>query len=110
MKELLDAVSKEQAYLFLEAPDIYYAAAIMHDCRFVHGKGDRTVILDLVLKNGEKYPAIKEKLIILQSGTFKDSHVYRDTFKVYLPKFSINKSYIKNLWVKLVKKHATLSN
>jgi hypothetical protein len=53
---------------------------------------------------------MKEKLIILQSGCFKDFHVYRDTFKIYLPKFSVNKSYVKRLWVKLVKKHATLSN
>lgn len=57
--------SSESATLFLASPDIYYAAAVLVQGDFLIGRGDKTAILDEILRNGAAYPALKDKLTIL---------------------------------------------
>jgi hypothetical protein len=68
---------------FLDAPDVYFAAAVMNYESFYMGKGDRTEILNMILRAPETCKAIKDKLILLQKDTFLDKNfkLFKDNWQ-----------------------------
>jgi len=96
--------------LFYNAPDIYVAAAVlkMHD--FFNGRGDVSSILRLFRKSVTALPAPKEKLQLLQMGTFYGVKLYSDEFKDYPNRFPISRVKLFKLWLGLVRtKHRMTS-
>lgn len=98
------------ASIFLEAPDIYYAAAVLAQGDFFEGRGDRAAILSLMISSGGDYPAIKDKLALVQMGMFYNVKLFKDTYKDYPPRFGINKHRSYRLWLSLVRQKQVLSN
>ena len=87
----------------MEAPDIYYAAAVMVQQKIYVGKGDTTAIIDGFIQ-GTRSSAIKDKLLLLQMGRFYNVNLYGDSFKSYPDRFETNKHRVFKLWLNLVKK------
>jgi hypothetical protein len=104
--------SSMSAGLFLEAPDIYYAAAVLAQGEFFEGRGDRAAIITLIISNGGAYPAIKDKLMLIQMGTFYNVKLFKDDFAKhgYPARFGINKHRSYQLWLSLVRQKHVLSN
>lgn len=94
----------------MTAPDVYYAASVMYNSAFYHGKGDRKVVLEMITNNGEQYKAVGDKLALLVRGVFQGKQLFKDSYKEYLKEFAINKSQVQKLWVKLVKQCKILTN
>lgn len=63
-------LSSEQAKNFLNTPDIYYAAAVMVQGGFYIGRGDVTQILRKIMKEGQNFPVVKDKIRLLLAGTY----------------------------------------
>jgi hypothetical protein len=64
----------------------------MYNSAFYHGKGDRKVILEIILREAEAYQAIAGKLTLLVRGKYQGLQLFKDSFKEYLKEFKINKS------------------
>ncbi len=109
------AASSKSAELFLETPDIYLAAAVMVQEGFYIGKGDSKAIVRGIVKNGQQYKAVKDKLKLIIMGSFFGTHLYRDNFKVYPARFNQSahtKKYnaVHKLWISLVRQKQVLTN
>ena len=57
-------LASEAASLFINAPDIYYAAAVMIMLQFYMGRGDRSQILNAIFTTPQ-VQALKEKLQLI---------------------------------------------
>ena len=74
---------------------------------FYIGKGDSTAIVRGIVKNGNLYKVVKDKLKLIIMGSLFGTHLYRDSFKVYPAKFNqsnrrkFNAVYM--LWLSLVR-------
>lgn len=53
------------ASIFLEAPDIYYAAAVLAQGSFLNGRGDKTAIINGIINGASAIPAVKDKLMLI---------------------------------------------
>lgn len=45
---------------------------------FFIGKGDATAIVKGIIKNGNQYKVVKDKLKLIIMGSFFGTHLYRD--------------------------------
>ena len=107
--ELQSAQSYMSANLFIEAPDIYYAAAVMVQLKLYIGKGDIRNILRMLVKT-QNAVATKDKLMLLQMGTFFSVRLISDHFNVYPDRFRIGRQTQYRLWLNLVRKRGLLTN
>eukprot|EP00347_Sterkiella_histriomuscorum_P012111 403369855 len=107
---LQGALSSEQAILFLETPNIYYAAAVMVQSGFYLGRGDRSQIFQKIIKQGNQYAVIKEKIKILLSGHYQNERLFKDNIKDYPDEFHTGKFYEYRLWLALVRQKQVLTN
>ena len=96
-------LASKGANLFIEAPDKYFAAAVMSIQGFYIGKGDRTQIIHSMMKMGTKCRAIKEKLILIQHGTFLGTKIFMDKWKDDHEDLLVGHDYIFQLWLSLVR-------
>lgn len=64
----------------MEAPDIYFAAAVMVQQKIYIGKGESAALLDGLMQ-GVKHSALKDKCMLLQMGRFYNVNLYADNFK-----------------------------
>ena len=104
------AASSQSASIFLDAPDKYYAAAVLLQEGFFVGKGDRTRIIHMIKKAGGFCKAIKEKLQLLQMSTYQGQKLFKDACKGSPNNLNINKHMQYKLWIELVRQKGVLSN
>jgi len=109
VSEFQSSMSSEMAQLFYNAPDVYYAAAILHSSGIYIGKGDTSSILRMFIKSNEPLKAAKDKLILLQMGMFHNVKMFADKFKAYPSKFNLCPRRIHKLWLKMVRVREDLS-
>ena len=58
----------------LNAPDIFYAAAVLTRAEFFEGRGDRTKLIEFILANDPTlYPKLGKKLRLLNTKSIGDS-------------------------------------
>lgn len=102
-------MSSETATQFYEAPDIYYAAAIMAQNQIFIGKGDTASIVKQLCKSKDPCPAAQDKLILLQMGMFHNQKLFADEFKVYPDKFKFKNRNVFKIWLAMVRKRHDLT-
>lgn len=108
---LLSAQSMQSAEVFLNAPDIYFAASILLNDKLLIGSGDRTRIIHTIRKAGSKCLVIKDKLILLQKVKFLGFKMFHDDFKKWQPEdlaISRHEKYL--MWLTLVRQKQALTN
>jgi len=100
--------SEEDVKLFLEAPDIYYAAAVLTQQPFYIGKGDRNTFFKVVLNsNPKKIKDLGKKLRMLtQQKIFGKFDVYND--KLTSPE-RLNRQTIFRLWLHCCRRHQAVT-
>ena len=89
-QEIQAMIAAKGATLFLAAPDIYYAAAVMVVQGFYLGKGDRTQIIMMIVKRAGECKAVRGKLVLLQKGMYMGTRLYKDEFKASEDKWPLS--------------------
>ena len=105
MAAYIQAASGMSADLFLEAPDIHFAAAVLLQEAFLIGNGGRNQIIYSIMKAGPKCKAIPAKLKLIQLRKFHGHKLFHDKWEnqkdvVNQP---ICKKTIFQLWLTLVR-------
>jgi hypothetical protein len=109
--EFLGTQAQAGADTFLQAPDIYYAAAVLLNENLKIGDGDRTTILHTIMKKPNSCLAIKDKLILLQKVKYMGMKMFKDDFrKVVMDDLTVNRKFKYRLWLTLVRQKTVLSN
>ena len=94
--------------ILLEAPDVYIAAAAIHELRFLMGKGDRTAFFEIVLQTDPaKIPDLYRKLMLVTKSNFMGLDLYNDG-SLCSPE-RITRKWIFRLWLHCVRKHNVLT-
>lgn len=106
--EARDAVSYQSNSLFVEAPDVYYAAAILVSTRKM--ESDQYDIISQLCDGEGMIPSVKEKLKLLQMSTYANVKLYKNYFKDYPENFNFKKHSVFRLWYNLVRRKQLLTN
>lgn len=109
ISSLQQSLSSETASLFYQAPNIYLAAAVLKCHDFFNGRGDVSQVLRMFKKSKEVLPFPKEKLQLLQMGTFFGVNLYSDEFKDYPDRFPISRIKLFNIWLSMVRNGKKMS-
>ena len=104
------SASTQSAGTFLDAPDIYFAAAIMVQDGFYLGKGDRTILVHMIRKAGNSCLAIPDKLALIQQTKFQGVKLFKDKFKDLPKEVNISRHERFQLWLSLVRQKKALTN
>lgn len=107
----ITAASGLSANLFLEAPDIHFAAAVLFQEGFLIGNGGRTEIIYQILKAGPKCKAIPDKLKLIQLRKFHGHKLFSDKWGNHKEnKEAIKKKTIFQLWFTLVRQKNAITS
>jgi hypothetical protein len=108
--ELLSSQASQSAEVFLQAPDKYFAAAVLMQKSLLLGSGDRTTIIYAMKKSGGACKAIKDKLILLQKVKFLGFKMFKDDFtKVSPDAVNINTHEQYHIWLTLVRQKKVIT-
>ncbi|CDW75354.1 UNKNOWN [Stylonychia lemnae] len=99
----LGAKSSAQVQLFLDAPNIYTAAAIMCQNHFSLGQGDYSLLIQALIDQSLTLSDARGKLQLVCQGQYFGTKLYKDAFKIYPANFNPCKTSLYRLYMKLVK-------
>lgn len=75
---LAGAASSQQSELFISAPNIYLAVAVLLQGSFYVGRGDVVSVINRICSEGDKHPVMKEKLRLIVHGKAFGRHLFKD--------------------------------
>ncbi len=96
--------------LFLDAPDIYYSAAVLIQDGLKIGDGSRTNLIYMMMKQAKKCKAIVAKLQIIQKGTFHGHKILHDKFTNQPDTIPIGRKFIFQMWLTFVRQKKVITS
>lgn len=96
--------------LFLDAPDIYYSAAVLIQEGLKIGDGGRTSLIYMMMKQAKKCKDIVGKLQIIQKTTFHGHKVIHDKFKNQPDTQQIRRKLIFQMWLTFVRQKRVMTS
>ena len=96
--------------LFLDAPDIYYSAAVLIQEGLKIGDGGRTSLIYMMMKQAKKCKDIVGKLQIIQKTTFHGHKVIHDKFKNQPDFQQIRRKLIFQMWLTFVRQKRVMTS